>query len=134
LFLSALILVVIGLQASTFVTGTKIWPFMAYCMYSDSHGPGTIAASKYRTVAQTASGETLDVNVELTGLLFFALKERYLSPLRQGDIAAARNLADRINRRRQDPVVAFRVETERYEMTPEGIISSQTVTVFPAAD
>jgi len=132
--ISLLILVVVGLQASTFVTGTKIWPFMAYCMYSDSRGPGPIAAARYRTIAKTASGKELDVNAELTGLLFFALKEHYLTPIRHGDRAVARQLADRINRNRNDPVVAFRFETKRFEITPDGIISSDSTAVVPATD
>jgi len=36
LFISTVIVVVITMQASTFLIGTKVWPFMAYCMYSNS--------------------------------------------------------------------------------------------------
>ena len=34
--ISIVIVLVLGAQASTFVTGTKVWPFMAYAMYADA--------------------------------------------------------------------------------------------------
>ncbi len=38
------------MQASTFRLGTRVWPFMAYCMYAASIPPGPI---------ETVNGYTL---------------------------------------------------------------------------
>jgi predicted DCC family thiol-disulfide oxidoreductase YuxK len=115
--------------------GDRSWPFLAYGMYRTSYGPGTIRATKSQLFALTARGDEFKVAPEVTALYGPALNRHYLGPMRNGNRAATRRLADRINIGRSDPVVGFRSDGETYAITDSGVIleSRQSVT-YSAVD
>jgi hypothetical protein len=134
IFISLLILLLVGLQASTFVTGTKVWPFMAYCMYSNCYGPQDIQAGKSKLYAVAASGEAFEVNEKTVGLAFHAWKERFYQPLKRRKPHAARRLAEKLAAGGRAPIVSFRLETRLYTITDRGIVEETRVQTIPVGD
>lgn len=129
--ISIVILLVIGLHiianlARTInvsaAMGLRSWPFLAYGMYRKSYGPGIIRKTKHNIVGVTARGEELEVVPNIVGLQWQALYKHYVNPMRSGNSSRARRLADRINLDREDPIVAFRVESETYTISDSGIV------------
>jgi predicted DCC family thiol-disulfide oxidoreductase YuxK len=130
IFISLLILCVIGLHgwanvAKTLMPssliGDRSWPFLAYGMYRQSHDPRTIRTTKHEVIGITVSGEQLHLGPKELGMYPYALRRRYLDQLRGGSATTARFLADRINMDREDPVTAFRVESETYIISDTGV-------------
>ena len=58
----------------------------------------------------------------IVGLRRQALYQHFVKPMLRGNLSATRQLADRINVDRQDPVIAFRVESESYAIADSGIV------------
>lgn len=129
--ISLLILLVTGLQASTFVTGTKIWPFMAYCMYSNSVQAGPLRTEKSQIVGVSASGKHIEIDHALVGLSFFGTLYRYAQPMGRGDRVAAEDLAERLNARRHDPIVSFQVKRREYSIIGNDVAVEENVVTFP---
>ncbi len=150
-FISVFILCVVALQAGTFAYGSRFWPFMVYSMYRESEGPRPIFQWKRRVIARTASGENLELlhtpemriftifegpaaeGIDPLGLNSFAIRKLYLNPLMDGEVDAARRLADRINLRRPgDPVVEILVESQKLSAGGDGVIAGPAKTqTFP---
>jgi hypothetical protein len=142
-FISLLIVAVIGLQLNTFLVGSKYWPFMVYSMYRHSFRPGPIRGFKQRFFCMTEAGKELEVDLKVTpsalfglfrrgqpseasvGVNSFAFYKLYLDPMRHGDSSATQRLADRINVGRQDPVVSFRLESEVYTISEAGAMTKK---------
>jgi hypothetical protein len=143
-FISALILLIIGLQVNTFFVGSKYWPFMVYSMYRQSFSRGPVRGMKQRFFCITQGGKELEVDLKVTpialfglfratqpsessiiGLNSFALYKLYLVPMLKGDSSATQRLADRINVAREDPVVAFRLESDVYIISEAGVMTKK---------
>ncbi|UCF32886.1 MAG: hypothetical protein JSV78_11195 [Phycisphaerales bacterium] len=134
ILISLLILLLVGLQASTFVTGTKVWPFMAYCMYSHCYGAQDIQAGKSTLYAVSAFGEAFEVNEKTVGLAFHAWKERFYQPLKRREPRAAQRLAERLAAGGRAPIVSFRLETRLYTITDRGIVEETRIQTIPVGD
>jgi hypothetical protein len=150
---SLFILCVIALQAGTFLYGSRFWPFMVYSMYRESEKPRAIFQRKHSLIAQTASGQRLDLlrtpevlvftvfegpaqeRVDPLGLNSFAVRKLYLDPLLKGDAGAVDRLAERIDQARpEDPVVAIIVESQKFTATPDGVVAGvKKIDTFPVA-
>ncbi len=128
---SLFIVAVIAMQASTFVTGTKVWPFMAYCMYADSYGPTPLKAAKHRVIAVTRDGEEFPLTIDVSGLRFFPLQHQFLRPMRNGDSEAGRRLGRRMNRDRDDPIIALRMESDVFTVVDGEVRETLETTTLP---
>jgi hypothetical protein len=124
-WVSIFIVVVIALHAVPVLNpGIKkrTWPFLEWAMYNASRPPGPIEANKKRVIGITLKGHREAVTPSLVGSSGFAFQALYLSPMRRGDSSAARQLFRRINLRREDPFVEFRLESETYTVTETGVV------------
>jgi hypothetical protein len=100
----------------------RIWPILDWAMYKDAHPAGPIETDRKRIVGITASGRREVVTKEVVGLSSFALDRLYAKPMKAGDSSAAQQLMLRLNREREDPFVAVRLEVESYTATDTGIV------------
>jgi len=129
--ISLLILLTIGLHAVPLVQrldGKRqtLWPIMAWGMYRNSRGSeGPIRTSLRRIIGITSSGEELQIRPLDAGLSRFALRRMYTRPMYKGEASAAQRLADRLNRHRENPIMAFRLESKTYTITDTGIIEKE---------
>ena len=122
---SIVILLVIGLHAAPLLFRSErgtLWPFMQWSMYKNSRPAGPIEANQRRIIAVTAGGRRDTVTTHLLGLSITVLEQRFLRPLATGDSSAAPILFERLNRDREDPVVALHLEHETYTVTDTGIV------------
>jgi hypothetical protein len=140
LFISIFIILVIGLHALPVLQRLQgesqtVWPVMAWGMYRNSRNPGPIQTRQTRLIGTTSTGNEFEIDSEFSGLSFNALTRLYLRPMREGDDSAARQLADRLNRHREDPFVAFRMENETYTVTDSGIVKEhKPATIYRVVD
>jgi hypothetical protein len=96
---------------------------MAWGMYRNSApAHATISTAVRRIVGITDSGKEVVVEPKQSGLSSFAFKRMYDTPMWQGNASAARELAERLNRKRNEPFVEFRLEGESYTLTDAGIV------------
>jgi hypothetical protein len=93
--ISSFIVVILGLQASTFVTGTKIWPFMAYAMYADAKDSVTL----FQVEAQLADGRSVPVDQAMIGVKYFAWRDHYLYAFGRGQFDRVPEAVQRIEAR-----------------------------------
>ena len=134
---SIAIALVIGLHAAPVLLWRErgtLWPFMRWTMYMNSREPGPIDVHQRRILAITASGAADTVTPHLAGLSVTVLRQRYLGPIGTGDLSAAAELVERLNRGRTDPVVEIRLTGETYTVTDTGITSSEDPPVTYRAD
>ena len=141
--ISIIIVLVIGLHlwadaakavARSSWMGDRSWPFLAYGMYRQSYQPGTIQTTKRRIIALTNGRGELEVNRSMVGMARQALHQHYVNDMIGGNPTAASRLAARINLDREDPITAFRVESETYTITAEGVVTGgKQSTIYPAA-
>jgi hypothetical protein len=149
LFISLVILTVIGLHALPVLQGLlgrkqTFWPVMSWSMYRNSYSSERpVRTTIRRTVAITSAGQEFDIESEFTkprrsffnvfpgrieadtdslGLGYFAFARFYLRPMWAGDGSAARELAERLNRGREDPIIELRLESETYTVINGGIV------------
>jgi hypothetical protein len=125
--ISIVILLVVGLHALPILQRLQgdrqtFWPFMAWGMYRNARVPGPIRTETRRIVGVTAKGERETVTTDLLGLSSYALERMYIRPMWTGDFSAARQLTDRLNRKRQDPFIGLRLESETYKITDGGVV------------
>ncbi len=127
--ISVLIILAVGLHALPVILrqgqNQTLWPFLGWAMYKDSRAPGPVQAEKRRIVAVTRGGATEEVNWALTGMPLPAIGRTFVAPLMRHDSAAARQLMDRLNAGRSDPVVELRLEIERYTIVDTGLAREQ---------
>jgi hypothetical protein len=124
LAVSFAILLVIGLHAAPLVNpgeSRRLWPFLMWAMYKNSHPRGPIYANKRTMTGTTARGETMEVTAESVGLGPPAMIRMYLRPMLAGNLLAAERFLRRINREREDPVVKLRLAGQRYTVTDTGL-------------
>jgi hypothetical protein len=139
--ISMLIVVVIGLQLvpAVFYEGPiqTRWPFMMWAMYAKAQPPGPVQATKNRLFGVTSEGSRIRITGRLVGLPWPAIGRMYMQPMRNGDSSAAQQLANRINRNREDPFVELRFESETYTVADTGIVRTDnpviTYRVHPSA-
>ncbi|HEY8258131.1 MAG TPA: hypothetical protein VIG08_10810 [Gemmatimonadales bacterium] len=123
--ISTVIVLVIGLHAVPVLYRSErgtLWPFMQWAMYKGSSPPGPIQTRVRRIIATTAQGHEQEVTPAWLGLSITVLESWYLRPMGTGDSTAAQRLMDRLNRDRNDPIVALRLESALYTVTDSGIV------------
>ena len=118
LIISTFIVLIIGMQASTFITGTKVWPFMAYCMYAKVFYP-PLVTRKYELTGITADGDQVAIDYHTVGLDYFVYKRELIVPLIEGDGQAAAQIAQRVSG--PQPIVEITVQITKYELTEQGL-------------
>lgn len=125
--ISLVICLIIGLHAVPVLYRSErwtLWPFMQWAMYRNSRKPGPIQAHHRRLLAIGSDGAIDTVTPHLLGLSITVLEQRYVRPIGTGDFSSAPELIERLNRHRDQPVVALRVEGETYTVTDTGIARS----------
>ena len=128
LLISLLIIIVVGLHALPLLQRLQgkrqtLWPIMAWGMYRNSvPAHATISTALRRIVGITDSGKEVVVEPKHSGLSSFAFDRMYGMPMWQGNASAARELAERLNRKRDEPFIEFRLEGESYTLTDSGIV------------
>lgn len=134
--ISLLILFIIGMHAVPVVNATyrkRMWPFLDWSMYKESHQPGPIQAFKKRLVGVSTTGSRTVLTTDSIGLDAFALDAHYLLAMRAGDSLAGAALLARINERRAEKFVELRLERDAYTVTDTGIVMEpQPALVFHA--
>jgi len=112
---TVILLACLAAQASTVVTGTKVWPFMAYCMYADSWpAPPTSRRRSVVAVFDDGSIQTIDPNS--VGLNSFIWDRHYIRPLTKGEPGAMQIVADRIEKFNDHKVVRIEMHTEVHQI------------------
>jgi hypothetical protein len=129
LFISISIFFIIGVHVLPVIQKTQnkrqtFWPIMAWGMYKNSRNAGPIRTVVTRIIGVTSQGKEEPVDAKLVGLSSFALGRLYLDSMRAGDSSAALRLADRLNLHRQDLFIEFRLESETYTITDNGIVKN----------
>jgi predicted DCC family thiol-disulfide oxidoreductase YuxK len=115
--------------------GDKSWPFLAYGMYRQSYKPGIIRATKQHIIAITARKKEIELNRSTVGMGGQALYQHFIDEMIGGNPIAAARLADRINLDRTDPVIAFRMQSESYAITDDGVITEgKRSMVYPVTE
>jgi hypothetical protein len=138
-WISLFILLVLGLHAVPVLSYQGVrqtrWPFLAWAMYAKSYPPGPITATMRKIVGTSAGGKREEITPKLVGLSGAAFRNAYGVPLWKGDSAAARELMDRINRGRRDPVRELRLESIEYRLGNHGVVvdtaPARTFSAFP---
>lgn len=138
LWISLLILLAIGLHAVpvVFYQGQRQtrWPFLAWAMYAKSLPPGPIETKQRRLVGVTLNGDEETVTAPLVGVSRSTFGRTYIQPMWAGDSTAALALITRLNREREDPFVAVRLEGETYTVTDTGVVKEPFPPVIYRAD
>ncbi|MFA9477659.1 hypothetical protein ACERK3_05055 [Phycisphaerales bacterium AB-hyl4] len=122
--ISMFVVGVLAMQASTFVTGTRVWPFMAYCMYTQvSYGtPSTVVIS---VTAMLDDGSEMRIDSEAAGLTWHGWYRNFERPMMAGDEQVAREAAERIASLHGVTVRSMRVDVTRYNILPdEGLVET----------
>jgi hypothetical protein len=70
----------------------------------------------------TLSGKEVAIGPEQIGLSKFAFNRIYRNPMQQGNASIAQQLAERLNLKRNDPLVEFHLEGEFYTLTASGVV------------
>lgn len=114
---------VLGMQLSTFRTGTKVWPFMAYCMYAESWPKAE--AWQRSLFAELADGQSAELTPELFGLHYYGWDRHVLNPLADDQpesVGEAIKLVQKVIAKVSDqPVVAVYRQTTTHRVGDEGI-------------
>jgi hypothetical protein len=148
-FASLIILFVLGLHIPPYVQefyGTRqtFWPFMAWGMYRNAYdGKRPIQSTVRRTIGITRQGEEVMIvppvwprffnlfratpkePIHFVGLNIFGLSRLYLTPIWQGDMAVINQFVKWLNQRRDDPIIALRLESETYTLTEDGLVKEE---------
>ena len=135
-WLSLVIVACLVMQLSTFVTGSKIWPFMAYCMYAYARDapPRTSAIT---ASAVLADGRKVVLTPEKMGLSFFAWNDHFMKPLvNHGETGVVPEMRERAADRLGEPVEAIEVDVivYRIEGDPQAITEEHNTRRYAVAD
>lgn len=122
---SAPIVVVLGAQFSTFVTGSVAWPFLAYCMYGHTRSdiPQTTHSELWATLAD---GRDVELNFKRLGYGYWVLWDNDIPAIRERrDPAALDRLLAAVERAHGSPPASLRIEKlkvriidRQFEKTP----------------
>jgi hypothetical protein len=137
LWVSIFIVVVVVLHAVPVLSAglrKRVWPFLDWAMYKDSREPGPIMTKKRRVIGVTMKGEKEPVTPYLLGSSPFAMQNLYVVPMLRNDSSAAQQLFKRLNLRREDPFVEFRLESETYTVTDTGVVKQVNPVITYRAD
>jgi hypothetical protein len=132
IWVSIFILLIIALHAVPALNRDlkkRVWPFLDWAMYKDSRPAGPIQAKKKRIVGLTLKGQKEEVTPFLVGSSGFALQALYEQPMWNGDSSAAQRLFRRVNLKREDPFVEFRLESATYTVTDTGVVEEDNPVV-----
>jgi hypothetical protein len=135
--ISIAIILVILLHAAPLLYSAErktMWPFLDWAMYKESRPAGPIRAFKKHVVGITAQGQREPVTTELAGVSITSLNMLYVQPMWTGDSSAAQRLLQRLNRKRQDPFVELRLESETYTVTDSGVTRQENPALVYRAD
>ena len=107
------------MQASTFVTGTKVWPWMAYCMYAHPRY-GTPSTRRTHIYAIYEDGKEMEVTPDFMNLGWFAWKDKIRNPLFADKPKPIRESVDRIeaapDSEGRRKVVEIRLHITKYKL------------------
>lgn len=110
---SILIAIFLGMQMSTFVTGTAVWPWMGYAMYAYPKRP-PVRHSDSRLYVVLEDGEQLDVDETSVGLPKSVYKDTMLQPISRGKTEVADEVKQRVESTIGRVVADVRIETRTY--------------------
>lgn len=132
LAISIVILLIIGLHAVPVLSyqGNRQdrWPILAWAMYARALPPGPIETTLRQIVGVTRQGRQEQLDGRALGLSQTAIRRLYLQPMWLGDSSAARQLLQRVNRGRHDPLVEVRVEGQKYTLS-SGVVREEKLPV-----
>ena len=98
---------------------------MAWGMYKKSHPPRQITALKREVVGINAHGKEQKIYHWQSGSSPYAFDRRFVQPMLYGESEAARQLAEKINRHLDVPIVALRIEGTLYTLTDDGVTEKE---------
>ena len=126
--ISALIVAVLGMQASTFVTGTKIWPFMAYAMYADAKR----SVTRFEVIAELDNGTTVPVDEQMMGIRYFAWRDHYVYAFQRGGRDPVPRVVRRVEAHTGLKLRRLQMHTVDHQIVDGAIVAeSRTLTLFP---
>lgn len=129
LWISLLILLVLGLHAVPVLSYQGYrqtrWPFLTWAMYARSHPPGPVQVMTRRLIGTAASGAEENITAYALGLPGPAFRNAYFVPLSKHDSSAAAELLTRLNRGRNDALVAIRLEEVRSTLSDTGVVREE---------
>ena len=99
------------------------WPILTWAMYAKSHKPGPIETTKRRATVSTSSGDSQLVTSRVIGLNTPALNHLFIVPMWRGDSSAAKKFLGRLNRHRDDPFVAIRIDGTKYKLVDGAVLT-----------
>jgi hypothetical protein len=131
---SGFILAVLALQlvpVAREFTGDRetMWPFLAWGMFRHSSEP-PVETTVYRLLATTDRGARR-VRSGDAGFDRYAFRRSYQVPIGQGDAAAARDLARRLELRWRTPVREILVEEVTITLSTEGLRERRSTRRIP---
>jgi hypothetical protein len=116
-------------QASTAVTGTKVWPFMAYCMYSESN-PAPVTSRQRHVVAIFDDDSTKTIVPLSVGVSSFIWERHYIHAMTSGEPDALHNTAERIERYTDRRVVRIELHTDVHQIIDGSHVIQKETTIL----
>lgn len=149
--ISTFILIIMALQAGTFVYGSKLWPFLVYSMYRDSYPGPEIHTWQQEMFAITKTGKRLKIASrpqpqvftifrtagsavpDVVGLNDFAINKLYRDPILSGDSGAVKRLAESVDRvLSNDHVVKIEIQSQRVVLKKGNVLrEKKTIVTYP---
>lgn len=127
--ISFVIILVLGAQMSTFATGSVIWPFYTYCMYSWSWPHEHIFTNIFAIEGVTHDGKSVPLSNKDVSLPRFFFTSEFLIPLainedekrysEQDRLATWDDLMTRLRKTHGDEFKFIVVIKTRHEMVPQ---------------
>jgi hypothetical protein len=97
----------------------KLWPFLDYPMYADSHQAGE-TINRFQVVGTLKDSKEVVISPEDLGMNFW-LFQPFVHALGQGDIAEIKRYAAQYESRQGVELVQLRLETRPAVMTRQGV-------------
>ncbi len=121
LLASAVIVLCVGMQASVALTGTKVWPFMAYCMYAIPQD----APPRYRlreVMVRWDDGTIEPVRASMLGVGWYSWERHYMRPMISGDRQITLESVEKIDAIDDRRLVEISVDFTTHTVTDEGVV------------
>jgi hypothetical protein len=99
------------------------WPILAWAMYAKSMKPGPIETTKRRATVSTSTGDSQVVTGRVIGLNRPALNHLFIVPMWRGDSSVAEKFLRRLNRHRDEPFVAIRIDGTKYMLVGDAVVT-----------
>lgn len=131
LFISAFIVVLIGLQAGTLFLpfGYRLYPFIGYHMYTNVHREGENLDVEYPLYMRLGTGREVQVANDDLGMNFFKL-DRYLNRILRGNEDEGQMLMALYESRQDAAVESLRITTYPAIVTREGVKEVPSETLY----